>query len=504
MNAKDFLPDSEVNELIRRFKSDRDSDALETLCENYDRFVHWCARKKLARIVSLTPKQRMDMEPDLFQAGWQGFIEAVPNFDETSGGKFSTYVRKYIDGQMSKELDVLLNRAGVTDKPKPKVGKAKASKVASDKADDIVSSKRRPLQLADVLKLFSDENHSITKTELRDNLHKYRLIKYGEDSKLETPLTISDTLDAVLQEREIKAKVNEGKGKKAPEITDLQYVHLFSNEQLDELIQMICFTELLAQEEKEELIRKLLSTASLYYETPFWDGLKLKFNPSAVYGRYSGKTSSSRKDFSSNIKTIQKAIDSAAQISFLFNRYNSNHELEPSRNTIHKMSPYRIVVYHDNFYCIGLWEGAKNYSHYRIDLMSEVKIEYDEEGRTVPIRLSNFEGIPICNATWDPAKYMAEHLNMAYETPTSKPRDILIKIKDTDYTILHDWFGNHYEKTSLSKDPGYDIVRVKTSPSMLVHWAMQYGTRVEILDKRIRESIRKEIEALEEMYGDNR
>jgi hypothetical protein len=500
--SEEFLSESEVNELRMRIVNNEDEEAWDALCENYRLFVQWCVKKRLAKLETLTPQQKNDMRSDLVQAGWRGFVEAVPNYKEDNKSRFTTYCKKYIDGEISKELSVLLNRTGVTEKPALKRSKSKSvsrQTKTENESKQVHSANRRALQMLEVLRLFSDEDHSMTQAELRENLQEYRLLKYGEDLKLETPLTISGTLEALMQECDIKARVNEGKGRKAPEITDLQYVHLFSNEQLDELIQLICFSEMISEEEKSELIAKLLKTASLYYETPFWDGSKLKFNSTAVYGRFSGKGSHERSDFSENVKRIQRAINSAAQISFTFNRYNEDHVLVPKGR--HKMSPYRLVVYHDNFYCIGLREGARNYSHYRVDLMSDVDLVLNEDGSPVPIRFSNFEGIPICNSTWDPARYMAEHLNMAYDTQASKPRDILIKIKDTDYTILHDWFGNHYEKTSLSDEPGYDIVRVKTSPSMLVHWAMQYGTSVEIMDKKIRESIRNEIRALEEMYG---
>jgi hypothetical protein len=90
---------------------------------------------------------------------------------------------------------------------------------------------------------------------------------------------------------------------------------------------------------------------------------------------------------------------------------------------------------------------------------------------------------------------MSEHLYMAYD----EPRKIEIKIKNTDYTFLHDWFGNHYEKIASLSDEE-DLVRVKTSPTMIIHWAMQYAGKVEILDEEIREKIREEIENLEEKY----
>lgn len=164
-----------------------------------------------------------------------------------------------------------------------------------------------------------------------------------------------------------------------------------------------------------------------------------------------------------------------------------------------------MVVYHDNYYVIGLnqaW-GDKRVLHYRIDLMSDIEIVKDDEGKVIPIEVCAFSGLPISNAYWDPEKYMSEHINMAYD----EPRDIRIKIKEDSYTLVHDWFGDHYKKvdsvTETEADGNkvnYDIVVVRTSPFMMVHWAMQYGTAVEIMDEEIREKIREELEEMSKIY----
>ena len=131
------------------------------------------------------------------------------------------------------------------------------------------------------------------------------------------------------------------------------------------------------------------------------------------------------------------------------------------------------------------------------------KIARDDEEKIIPIEVCDFDGLPIGNASWDPEKYMSEHLNMAFDPP----RDIKIKIKEDEYTTLHSWFGAHYKKidsiTETDNDGNrvnYDIVVVKTSPYMIVHWAMQYGTSVEILDEEIRENIREELKEMEGKY----
>ena len=72
---------------------------------------------------------------------------------------------------------------------------------------------------------------------------------------------------------------------------------------------------------------------------------------------------------------------------------------------------------------------------------------------------------------------------------------------------IHSWFGNHYKKIDSvtgTDDDGnkvnYDIVVIKTSPYMIVHLAMQYGTSEEIMDEEIRGQIKEELKEMENLY----
>lgn len=89
----------------------------------------------------------------------------------------------------------------------------------------------------------------------------------------------------------------------------------------------------------------------------------------------------------------------------------------PKSEYLHVLSPYHLVVYHDYYYCISLKKENKRIWHYRVDLMSDVEILTTDDKKAVPIDVCTFEELPICNAYWDPEKYMAEHLYMAYDEP---------------------------------------------------------------------------------------
>lgn len=395
------------------------------------------------------------------------------------------------------------------------------------------SNERTTLQILEILKQTTDEKHTVSKNELKRLLRLYRIGRYKNNTSVPVDNTFNRIVAEILLElnpgeytddndseyiikydgytegklnKNIKPdksssqKVESGS---APVLNGLHYVHPFEYEETDRLIQLISFSDMLSVDEKKKLIGKIWELTGKYYTTPYWDGENLKFNPRAVHSRLTGNKTSDRGKLAESLKTLQYAVNNLAQVRFRFNRYNADHELVPTSEYLHELSPYHLVVYHDNYYCIGLKKGDNRVWHYRVDLMTDVEIIRDEEGKIVPVELTNFEGLPILNSAWNPEKYMAEHLNMAYD----EPQDIRIKIKNTDYTIIHDWFGDHYEKVDeVTRADGdeneihYDIVKVRTSPSMIVHWAMQYGSKVEIMDKEVRAQIRIEIERMVQNY----
>lgn len=555
MNKNDQI--DRTNALIERIRSG-DNEAWEELVRQYEGYIHSRAWSKISDHNVSDPKA---IEAELFAAGWIGFVSALKKHDPDKGS-FTTYATYYIDHEMSDQLDFEFNSTGLAHRPRGSkitrvyapTGDDQGEKTAAFEAmisrafaksadsgttvpepEDLgdYTAERRTLQILDVLKIMTDEEHSLSCEQLQELLSLYRKARYGNDTSIESSNTFNKSMGEILLEvnpvrhtdendgdyrikydeydsdyLSNKVKMNKDNPNKvalAPVINGLRFVHDFDNESLDKLIQLISFSDMFSNEEKSRLTARLVATASVYYSSPFVDGEDLKFNPSAIHGRFAARNGADRKQLTENLKIIQQAINNLTQIRFKFNRYTSDHELVPKYDRMNVLSPYHMVVYHDNYYVIGLnqaW-GDKRVLHYRVDLMSDIEIAKDDEGKNIPIEVTAFDGLPICNAYWDPEKYMAEHINMAFD----EPKDIRIKIEETKYTLIHDWFGDHYrkvdsvtEKDDAGNEKTYDIVEVKTSPYMIVHWAMQYGTAVEILDEEIREKIREEICSIRRKY----
>lgn len=284
----------EVKEQILRVKSG-DNEAWKDLYAHFEKYVHECAWKRLRKL-NMPADRKKAVEEDLYQAGWQGFLSAVRGYDPRQG-EFLTYATHFIDGEITKELKFALYPGGYVKMPEcsngiefqvAKMFPAAGEGMSVEEAPDCgkYSAERRVLQVMEILRLLTDEEHSLSKDELCSLLRLYRIAKYHNGTLLEAPNTLTSTLEDMLaevdpleytgdndgdyriqyegyRENRLKARQSKEKGKKAADLTGFSYVHTFSYAELDSLIQLVCFSDLFSNEEKKRLAGKLLSTSSV-------------------------------------------------------------------------------------------------------------------------------------------------------------------------------------------------------------------------------------------------
>ena len=262
----------------------------------------------------------------------------------------------------------------------------------------------KAVQVLEVLKKISDESHAVTQAELLEAMRET-----GE-AATDIPAVLSHTVDEILRQinpveytkeneaqyrikyrgyrenlldvkEEIKELKKEARRKgadrrkieerrsvlpaKAPSITDLRYIHDFTDEEMDQMIRIISFSDCISAEEKTNLIGKITDTASIHYETPFYDRKKrkLKFNLRGIFARTYRTPEREAKekgaDSGRQVSFIQKAINDGVRIGFRFNDYDADKNLVP-RKLEYELNPYHIVVYHDMYYLIGNRPGMEN------------------------------------------------------------------------------------------------------------------------------------------------
>lgn len=262
--------------------------------------------------------------------------------------------------------------------------------------------------------------------------------------------------------------------KRVPPVTNLRYVHDFSFDELDTIINALYFSKTVTEEERDRLIYKLAKLSSKRYQKKWFSENNDRPVIKNIFQGIVNNNDASRTELKKNIALIQSAIDEKVKIQFIMNVYNAERELVPSKiddsgKTIwSKVTPYHILIYNDKYYMLANCKPYSNVSVWRIDLMSDVKL-LEEEGR--PKR--EIKGM---SDTWNGQEYMEKHLHMSYDAPTN----VRLKVSNEYYTMMVDWFGNNFVKRR-EFDEKYDVVIVTCSEQAMINWAMQYSDVVEVL-----------------------
>lgn len=262
--------------------------------------------------------------------------------------------------------------------------------------------------------------------------------------------------------------------KRVPPVTNLRYVHDFSFDELDTIINALYFSKTVNEEERDRLIYKLAKLSSKRYQKKWFSENNNRPVIKNIFQGIVNNNDASRTELKKNIALIQSAIDEKVKIQFIMNVYNAERELVPSwtdkkgKAILRKVTPYHILVYNDRYYMLANYERYSNLSIWRIDLMSNVKL-LEEAGRPK-------QEIKGMTNTWNGQEYMEQHLNMFYDDPVK----VTLKVPNDHYTMMVDWFGNSFVKWRAI-DEKYDMVFVTCSEAAMINWAMQYSDVVEVL-----------------------
>lgn len=301
------------------------------------------------------------------------------------------------------------------------------------------------------------EKPEISDEELKKGMPKLDL-KLEEDD--EDNVDQSEKYDALL--------------KRVPPVTNLRYVHDFSFDELDTIINALYFSKTVNEEERNRLIYKLAKLSSKRYQKKWFSENNDRPVIKNIFQGIVNNNDASRTELKKNIALIQSAIDEKVKIQFIMNVYNAERELVPSwtdkkgKAILRKGTPYHILVYNDRYYMLANYERYSNLSIWRIDLMSNVKL-LEEAGRPK-------QEIKGMTNTWNGQEYMEQHLNMFYDDPVK----VTLKVPNDHYTMMVDWFGNSFVKWRAI-DEKYDMVFVTCSEAAMINWAMQYSDVVEVL-----------------------
>ena len=314
--------------------------------------------------------------------------------------------------------------------------------------------------ILEILRKYSDENHSLTQQEIIRLLDK----NYGMECDRRS------VKNNILYLKELGYNISMDKGYRLLE-------REFDDAELRILIDSVLFSKSISTRQARGLIDKIRDLASNYFNAKVshvsnLPDLHRTVNKQAMY----------------SLDTINDAISEHKKISFIYNIIGTDLKLHPKREEPYIVNPYQIVANNGRFYLIGNYDKYDNIAHFRIDRMTDVRMLSE---KTKPLKQ-----LPGYEHGLDLPKHMAEHIYMF----SGKSETIQLRTTADMMTELVDWFGNDF---SVTKKKGDEIiVRITCNVSAMRFWALQYGPYVEVLKpESLRKQIREDVAGMVEKYN---
>ena len=316
------------------------------------------------------------------------------------------------------------------------------------------------LLILEILKQYSDEDHSLTQQEIIKLLDK----NYGMEC----------------DRRSVKSNVMSLKELGYDIATDKGYRLLsreFDDSEFRILIDSVLFSKSISTRQAKGLIDKIRGMASNYFNAKVshvsnLPELNRTLNKQAMY----------------SLDAINDAIAGKKKIEFTYNEVGVDFKMHPKRKEPYKVNPYQIVANNGRFYLIGNYDKYDDVAHFRIDKMTDVRI-LDE-------KMKPMSKVPELEKGLNLPKHMAEHIYMF------SGESVSVEIKTTPDMMseLVDWFGTDFRIIDKSDD--HIVARIKCNYSAMRFWALQYGPYVEVLKpQNLRDTIAEDIQGMAQKYS---
>jgi len=337
------------------------------------------------------------------------------------------------------------------------------------------------INILDILRRYTDEDHRLTQLEILDILDNEYLMKVDRKSIKRNLLNLID-FGYDIEYTEVKRVGASGQ-------TETMMTAWFINRDFDDselrlLVDSILFSHQIPSKQRKELIAKLERLSNKYFESKVGH---VKSVP---------EVTATNSQLFFTISVLNEAIDKKRQVIFSYGSCDPKGKLEARLNKDgsvrqYRVSPYQMVATNGRYYLISHRKGNEQLLNFRLDRIMDVLMT-DEAVK--PLRsLAGYEG------GLDLPKHMAEHLYM-FAGPSVRVR---FKVGRSALNHVFDWFGQGAAVKETGK-PDEDSVEVIVSVNeqAMRYWALQFNEYIEILEPAtLRESLRAEGKALAKKYS---
>ena len=310
------------------------------------------------------------------------------------------------------------------------------------------------LRILEILQKNTDFEHPLTHTEIAEVLQK----EYGiEIERKAVGRNISLLLEADYDIITTKRGVYLNERKYEPSEIRL-------------LIDGVLASQHIGVQHSKDLIEKLSSEENKYFRK----------NIKHIYAVNDFNKSDNSEVFYS-IDVIHEAIENSKMVEYDYNKYGADKKLH--KTSFQRISPYQLILHNQRYYLMGYSSYWDHMVYHRLDRITNMIVS---DRPLVPIKeIKGYEnGINYRNLTTS-IPYMF----------SDAPEIIEMLAKDFIIDQVIDWFGKDIKITKTENKEIYKIT-LKSSPTAMLFWAMQYTDECEVikplsLREKIKETIKK-------------
>ena len=334
----------------------------------------------------------------------------------------------------------------------------------------------KKLIIVNILKILnehSDSEHPLKQKDIQELLKKEYSMEVGRKAIKRNLMSLHDFGFENIEFKitpKFKLNTKTGEYEDCSIYSDVYMQHTFENNELKMLIDSIIFSNHIPKSFRDDLIKKLEGLSNKYFK-----------NSTRNIEVLNSVTSQNYQWFMV-IEDINEAINNTQKISFTYNRYNADKEMEPECEVT--VCPYKMVAANGHYYLICTEDRFDGFSHYRIDRITDLK---RLDAHFAPIQ------------TFDLKEYLDSHPYMG----TGKAVTVRMKINEEIIGEVIDAFGDDFKIVS-ERFPKYGKldIEIKSNINDMFSWALQFGDYVEIIEpQQLRDRIQNTVEAMHKKYS---
>ena len=333
------------------------------------------------------------------------------------------------------------------------------------------------MNILDILKKYTDENHRLSQKEIMDILEQEYDMKAERKAIKRNLMNLIDSGYDIEYSESIRMNKN---GEEETFYTDWYLERNFSDAELRLLIDGLLFSKHIPYSQCKELIGKLEGLSNRYFKSRVEHILTLPDNvPENTQLFYT-------------IEVLDKAITKGQQVLLHYNEYGTDKQMHPRRRSDgavreYVINPYQLVAVNGKYYLICNYDKYDDVSNYRLDRITDIKmLDTPVKPMKLVKGLENGLNLP---------KHMAEHIYMF----TGESVPVVFKAKRYLLTELFDWFGKDMQ--FLEETENEVTVRVNVNLEAMRKWAFQYAVHVKVVSpKKLVDMVKEDIKNAMEQY----